>query len=83
MRDHNFVSMGLNPNNQITCGWPKCAHLKADGNSTFGWCTIVQNRTPASKNWPTGFEPSVSFFGGCDHHPDRSSKTVSAAEEKP
>lgn len=64
------VSMGRNPNIQDCCGYPKCAHLKVDGDKSFGWCQHPDNRVE-SEGWPNGFTPSVSFTGHCDHHTAR------------
>ena len=68
MRDDSYCSMGLNPDARATCGWPKCGHLLADGNTGFGWCLHTGNRAEPSDGMPLGFTPSVSYSGGCDFH---------------
>ena len=57
------VSTGRNPNIEDCCGYPKCAHLKVDGDKAFGWCQHTDNYI--------GFTPSVSFTGYCCHHTAR------------
>ena len=59
--EQTYVSMGLNPHTQYTCGFPRCCHLKVGGDKAFGWC-----RHPA--NAATYGTPSVAFSGGCKHH---------------
>lgn len=65
--DHNFTSMGRNPNWQLTCGFPRCGHLKK-GPQDGGWCSQPENRHPACDGFPNGFERSVASTGGCDLH---------------
>ena len=68
VRGSNRVSMGRNPNTHDCCGYPKCSHLKVDGDKAFGWCQHPDNRVDDGR---LGFTPSVSFTGYCDHHTAR------------
>lgn len=72
MKAKNFVSMGRNPNHQLTCGFPRCASFQPDPNPAMsgGWCRHPTNRAEPSAAWPTGFTPSVASDGGCDLHTD-------------
>lgn len=63
-----FVSMGRNPNCELTCGFPKCGHLTEAIFRNGGWCELRENRVPPCDGWPTGFTPSVASTGGCDRH---------------
>jgi hypothetical protein len=66
-RKHNYVSMGRNPNWQLTCGFPRCGNWKP-GEGAGGWCQHPQNRVPPQPGWPNGFTPSTITTGGCDLH---------------
>ena len=65
--EHNYTSMGRNPNWEKTCCAPRCAYLKK-GQQDGGWCEHPKNRRPPSEGMPLGFTPSVMSTGGCDLH---------------
>lgn len=67
-RPNNRVSMGRNPNHELTCGFPRCGHLQSGTNRDGGWCQHPSNRVPPCEGWPNGFTPSVASSGGCDLH---------------
>jgi hypothetical protein len=67
MRDPTYVSMGRNPNVELTCCAPRCAFLHK-GPQDGGWCRHPENRVEPSEGWPLGFTPSVASTGGCARH---------------
>jgi hypothetical protein len=62
------VSMGRNPNCELTCGFPKCDHLIQGKDRDGGWCNLPSNRVPPMEGFPNGFTPSVASTGGCSKH---------------
>lgn len=66
LKSHNFVSGGLNWH-KPHCG--KCIFLVEDSQYSMsgGWCGHDGNRI-YTEDWPQGFTPSVSYYGGCNLH---------------
>jgi hypothetical protein len=79
---NNRVSMGRNPNYELTCGFPRCGHLKSEQDRSGGWCQHPGNRVPPCDGWPNGFTPSVASTGGCDLHTSTAASVMEKEQDR-